>query len=654
MKTHSLSMAGKLVITGAVCLSLALASIGITLWVAWKLEGGAGAVNEAGRLRMLTFKTALAVQTGASAEAQELADVLDGTLGLLAQGDVSRPLSVPWNDRTRERFEQIKTQWQQLKADWFAAPAPVPDAKGADRRRQAEQFVRSIDGLVHDIETELTRWSAMLNLAQLSMLVLALGSAAAIMYVGYLLVLDPLSRLHSGIQRIEQGDFNFRLETESSDEFGQVALGFNRMSEALNTLYNELESKVREKTLGLELKQQRLAALYEVSAFLAGANDLQTMAQGFARKLRPIAMADAVAIRWSDAANARYVLLGTDCLPNQMVATEQCIASAQCYCGQSGGGTGARVIPIHSQGTTELSCVRAGFQTLVSVPITIQGHVLGEADLFYRGEPVLAAEDRQLLESLVSHLASAMESLRVDALEKEAAIADERGLLARELHDSIAQSLVFLKMQAQMLRDSIRRRQPAETDRILDELDAGVRECTSDVRELLIHFRTRTNQEDIEPALRATVQKFEHQSGLRAHLTLRGNGLPLPPDVQVQVLHVIQEALSNVRKHSGAGEVWIDVDQTPSWCFEIRDQGRGFSFDDGKLGETHVGLRIMQERAASIGAELIVDSAPGGGTSITLALPLAPGGSSAEDEPSPVSSAALGTDSPTETLRTPS
>lgn len=629
MKLSSLSIASKLVITGLTFLSLALASIGVTLWVAWKLEGGAGAVNEAGRLRMLTFKTALSVQAGALDEARALAGVLDDTLTLLERGDVTRPLSVPWNAQTRERLEAIKAQWQALKSGWQleigqAGPTAQSGATRIDRREQAGQLVQRIDELVQAIEAELTRWSAMMNLAQLSMLILALGSAVALMYVGYLLVLDPLARLHRGIQRIEQGDFNYRLEAESADEFGQVARGFNRMSEALNTLYHDLERKVREKTHRLELKQQRLTALYEVSGFLSKANELKAMAQGFARMLRPIAAADAVAIRWSDAANARYMLLGTDCLPQQMFETEQCIATAHCHCGQLSSDARTRVIPIRSDSVgADNICARAGFQTLISVPIAIQGHLLGEADLFYRAEPALTAEDRQLLESLVSHLASAMESLRVAALEKEAVIAEERGLLARELHDSIAQSLVFLKMQAQMLREAIRREQPAETERILSELDAGVRECTSDVRELLIHFRTRTNQEDIEPALRATVQKFEHQSGLRAHLTIRGNGLPLSPDVQVQVLHVIQEALSNVRKHSGADEVWLDVDQTPSWCFEVRDQGRGFSFDDGDIGETHVGLRIMRERAASIGAELIVESAPGAGTCITLALPLA-------------------------------
>ena len=149
-----------------------------------------------------------------------------------------------------------------------------------------------------------------------------------------------------------------------------------------------------------------------------------------------------------------------------------------------------------------------------------------------------------------------------------------------------------------------------------------MRESTTDVRELLLHFRTRTSGEDIVPALRATLQKFEHQTGLPAQLSVDGEGLPLPPDVQVQVLHVLQEALSNVRKHARARGVWVEVRRGRDWRFEVRDDGRGFDAARAP-DETHVGLRIMRERAARIGAQVAVDSVPGAGTCVSLTLPAA-------------------------------
>ena len=213
-----------------------------------------------------------------------------------------------------------------------------------------------------------------------------------------------------------------------------------------------------------------------------------------------------------------------------------------------------------------------------------------------------------------------MENLRLDSLAKEAAVSQERNLLARELHDSIAQSLAFLKIQVQLMRDALASGNAQRVQSVLAEIDTGVRESYGDVRELLLHFRTRANGEDIEPALQTTLRKFEHQSGIKASLQMHGQGLPLTPDLQIQVLHIVQEALSNVRKHARASQVWLDVQQQPRWRFEVRDDGIGFDADDPGRGETHVGLRIMAERAERIGATLEVISTPGHGSSVVLEL----------------------------------
>ena len=98
--------------------------------------------------------------------------------------------------------------------------------------------------------------------------------------------------------------------------------------------------------------------------------------------------------------------------------------------------------------------------------------------------------------------------------------------------------------------------------------------------------------------------------------------MPLSPDLQIQALHIVQEALSNVRKHARASQVWLDIHQQPAWRFEVRDDGVGFNPDHHALDETHVGLRIMSERAQRIGADLEVISTPGHGSSVILRLPV--------------------------------
>ena len=614
------SLSAKLGAIGGALLLVAMVSIGLTLWVTWQLEGGAAAVNEAGRMRMQTWRLAQTLASGDAARVDALAAEFDVSVRLLRSGDPARPLFLPHDARTRATFEDVQQGWQDLRRAWSLQPAPASTRVAA----QADAFVQRVDDFVSAIEAQLSLLTAVLNLFQFALVALAIASAVTLLYSAYLFVFNPLVRLQAGLVRAAQGDLAARVEVNSSDEFGALGVGFNQMAQALQGLYQSLEAKVQEKTLRLDLQHTRLTALYEAAAFVTRAATLEELAHGFAVQLRRVARADASAVRWSDESNQRYLMLASDCLPSSIVDQEQCLSTGSCLCGQPRAQARTRVIAIRSQAEAGFGghCEKAGYVSILSLPLHLQERMVGEVDLFYRTETVLAGEDRELLETLASHLAGAIESLRAGALQREAAVAEERSLLARELHDSIAQSLVFLKMQAGMLRTAMQRQDAPTIERSLAELDEGVRGSMADVRELLMHFRTRTNAEDVAQALAATLQKFEHQTGLPTHLSIEGDGLPLAADVQVQVLHVVQEALSNVRKHAGARQVWVEVQQAPQWRVEVRDDGCGFASDAGPPDQTHVGLRIMRERAQGIGATVEVDSVPGSGTCVVLTLPL--------------------------------
>ena len=603
---------------GVGVLLLALLSIGLTMWVTRQLDGGAAAVNEAGRLRMQTWRLVAMVQTDPAGPAIAPAVAqLEATLELLAQGDVQRPLAVPRNQRTAERFAQLQRSWQELRPLWDAAST----TEQTELIGRVERFVQGVDGLVSEIEVTLARLTAALNLFQLVMMALALAAAVVMLYIGYLFVIQPLRRLQAGLHQIERGDFSTRVVADSPDEFGELAAGFNHMAATLQGLYHGLGRKVEEKTRDLQAERSRLAALYEVSNFLVEAQSLEELGQGFAQKMQRISGADAVVVRWSDEANQRYLLLASAGMPQEIVAEEHCIETGHCACGQPAASARTRMIPIAAESTARIGlCARAGYGALIGVPIRLQQRLLGEVNLFYRVPTVLTHEDRDLYDALAGHLANAMEHLRTNALLREAAVSEERTLLARELHDSIAQSLSFLRIQVTLLRQALAKGQAEQVERILQEIDEGVKESTHDVRELLVHFRTRTNAEDIETALRTTLQKFEHQSGVKTQLEMQGHGLHLPSDVQLQVLHVVQEALSNVRKHAGADRVQLLVERGPRWTFTVRDNGRGFSPGPQRDDDTHVGLHIMRERAQRIGADVQIRSVPGEGTEVQIAL----------------------------------
>jgi two-component system nitrate/nitrite sensor histidine kinase NarX len=618
-QTKHWSLGAKLALVGAPFLLLALLSTAATLWVSWQLDGGAAAVNEAGRMRMQSYRMALSVSTG---ETQALANQVaqfDKSLALLRSGDPDRPLFVPWDPQVRTRFTVVERGWANYQRRWIqSSPTPL-----LELRAQTVALVSDIDALVSSIEAHLAHWTAVLHLLQVSMLAMAVLGAAVLLYTGYLFVLEPVGQLKYAIEKMLRGDFSARVERVTSDEFGTLADGFNGMAEHVQSMYRNLESKVAEKTAQLEEKHERLESLYEVTALVAKATTLDELAQGFSNSIRRIAHADGVALRWSDQSNQRYLMLAAQGLPSTLVDAELCIDKGDCHCGAPATEPGMRVIRIQPEGHTSLNhCAKAGYKTVVNIPVRLHDRLMGEVDLFFHAIVNPAPAERSLLEALSSHLASAMENLRLSALDREAAVSQERHLLARELHDSIAQSLAFLKIQVQLMRDALRLGDASQINLVLEEIDVGVRESYGDVRELLLHFRTRTNTEDIEPALATTLRKFEHQSGLKASLTIQGQGMPLSPDLQIQVLHIVQEALSNVRKHARASQVWVDVQQQPCWRFEVRDDGMGFITRNEQLDETHVGLRIMSERAQRIGACLEVISTPGHGSSAILTLPL--------------------------------
>lgn len=609
----------KFLLLSLLLLSVALVSIGLTIWATRQLDGGAAAVNEAGRMRMQTWRLVAAVELERpSAEIDALAAQFDRSLALLRDGDPTRPLSVPWDDETEALFRELSAAWQVVRGETVGRTAVEP----AEVMAAADTFVDRVDGFVLAIEHRMERLTAGLNLFQLGMVALAVAGSVLLLYVGNLFVVRPLERLQRALQRIDAGDFTVRVDVDTRDEFGDLAAGFNHMAATLQAMYEGLEQRVRSKTLSLETQSARLSALYEMSTFLAAGHTLEELAKGFAGRMRRVSRSDAVAIRWSDEAQQRFVMLASDCLPQEIVDEERCVLAGACACGQVDTAQGSRVIPIVARDGLHFGhCAKAGFATLVTIPIRAQQRVLGEVDLFYRGASTPSDEERTLYDALASHLATAIENLRTEALMREAAASEERTMLARELHDSIAQSLAFLKIQLGMLRGALGRRDDAAVARAVSELDAGIQESTGDVRELLVHFRTRTNSEDIEQALRQTLNKFQHQSGVHTHMEVRGHGVALPPDVQLQVLHVVQEALSNVRKHAQASEVWLTVDKEPHWAITVRDNGLGFDRSAPSVAEGHVGLQIMRERAGRIGARVDVESKPGEGSRVLIELP---------------------------------
>ncbi len=614
------TLSSKLVRIGTGLLVVALISIGLTLWVTWQLSGSAAALNEAGRMRMQTWRLTSEVQAQLAPSAiAALTSEFDDSMRLLKNGDPSRPLFVPWDEEVQRRYAVVDRLWQSQKLRYTTRP--IMDH--GQLVEEATIFLKAIDDFVWSIEGQMAGLTAILNLFQIVMMALAIGAAVIMLYTGYMYVINPLSYLRDGLRKIESAQFSVRVEVVSNDEFGQVASSFNRMAATLQSLYGNLEAQVAAKTERIAAQKERLEALYGVSTFLAQTTDMQEMTQGFTQRVRQLMKADAIALRWSGEDASKLLLLASDQFPQVIQEQEKCLMAGTCACGQLRSDSRSRVIPISSSDAAPLQhCTRLGYESMIAVPVRMHNKKLGEINLFYKSLISMSAEELELLDTLASHLAAAVEGMRAVVLGREAAIAGERSLLARELHDSIAQSLAFLKIQVQLLRSAILKNDSPKTNVALSELDSGLKESIADVRELLLHFRTRTQADDIDRAVQETLQKFQHQTGLQVSSKTIGEGLPLPQDMQTHVLHVLQEALSNVRKHAGARSVEIEIHKGEPWRFLVRDDGVGFDLL-GSRSELQVGLKIMRERADQIGATVAIDSAVGQGTTVTLRVPTA-------------------------------
>lgn len=615
-------------------LAVALVSIGLTLLVSWRLEGSAAAINDAGSLRMRTYRLAyLAEETarapgtnGAAALMRDDIARFEAIVATLRTGDPVRPLFVPRTAEIDAQFEALDARWTTLRP---ALVASTMHGGTPVARPQVEQFVAVVDQLVRMLERNIAETTSLLRAIQLALVALAVVGATALIYLSFLFIIRPVHQLEEGLARMARGELSARLAVERSDEFGALAAGFNHMAGEIEESYRTLESRVAEKTRSLAEQNDRLSTLYDMTAFLNAPDAAEELCRGFLRRLIAATGAVGGAVRLVGRDDPSLHLYVGEGLPAPFVEHEQCIGRDECACGAAAG-RNAGVVHVLGKRRAPLSvtlphCRVAGYGTVTAFPIAAKHQVLGVFNLFFGDQRELAAAERHMLESLGQHLGVAIENLRLASQERELAVAEERSLLAQELHDSIAQSLAFLNLQVQMLRRSLAARDEAGSARVVDEIQAGVQESYADVRELLVHFRTRTGEGDVEHGVRTLASRFERQTGLTVRLAFSGQSLPLAPDVQLNVMHILQEALANVRKHSNAHTVDVEIRRGAGLVFAVRDDGRGFDVARGDDSGDHVGLRIMRERAQRIGARFDVRSQPGKGTEVVLSIPLAGG-----------------------------
>jgi len=229
---------------------------------------------------------------------------------------------------------------------------------------------------------------------------------------------------------------------------------------------------------------------------------------------------------------------------------------------------------------------------------------------------------------LLLHDVTEQRRAQAQVVEQQRALAmlHERDQLARELHDGIGQVLGYVKMQAQAARDRLAQDQVAAADADLARLASVAQDAHADVREYILGARTPAAAESgFLPALQQYLERFSRQYGLQTELIAPPDwsGGALEPTVQAQLLRIVQEALTNARKHAKAHAVRVRVQlSTDQAQVAVQDDGMGFdpALLAGAEGQKY-GLGFMRERAQEVGGSVEIDSAPGAGTQVLVTVP---------------------------------
>jgi nitrate/nitrite-specific signal transduction histidine kinase len=267
-------------------------------------------------------------------------------------------------------------------------------------------------------------------------------------------------------------------------------------------------------------------------------------------------------------------------------------------------------------------------RSLLAVPIASGARVLGNLYLTEKQHaPEFSREDEQTLTRFATQAALAIDNARLHRGVRELAIAEERDRIGREMHDSLAQVLGYVITKAQAVQEYLRRDQTDRAVAQLGQLSDAAKAAYADVREGILALRTSLGPDvSFRQALSEYIKQWTEQSGVHATLEMDVEDRQLlPPTAELQLLRIVQEALTNVRKHAGAQRVSVRITADRS-CVQvvIADDGRGFVVDGPQVRDArqpHFGLSTMRERAESVAGSLGVTSALNQGTRVVVRIP---------------------------------
>lgn len=264
-------------------------------------------------------------------------------------------------------------------------------------------------------------------------------------------------------------------------------------------------------------------------------------------------------------------------------------------------------------------------KSLLAVPIACKSPFVGNLYLAEKeGRETFTRSDEETLERFAVQAGIAIDNAHLHQQVADLAVARERLHIAHEMHDGVSQILGYVNTKVQAANEYIRRGNTDEATVQLRELASAAREAYGDVRESIIDLRTLPEpHRTFATVLEEYLARWKEQTGISTQLTIDAD-LTLAISAELQLVRIVQESLTNVRKHSKAKSAKIDVRRHEgTLVITIADDGIGFNQTHPSRSDfPRFGLATMKERAASIGGSFVVDSTPGEGTRVRVTVPL--------------------------------
>jgi len=371
----------------------------------------------------------------------------------------------------------------------------------------------------------------------------------------------------------------------------------------------------------LARKTQSLDILYAVATSLSQPGSLEQVLDGFLDTFIELVDARAASVRVATGDGGTRLVAQRGLAP-EVVERDRQMSAGACPCSravaegqlqrQRGSAACAALI---GRPMLERDCVE-----LVAVPAQYQDRVLGVYNLFLDRPLSAMGEDMpDLLISVGRHLGLAIEKARLESEARRVAIMEERAIIGNELHDSLAQSLIGMRLQVKLLGEYLARKDFGRAQYETGRLRRAVAQANDDVRELLTNYRLKIGEGGLAQNLDALVERFKRDTGIAVFFQNECPVLDLAPAQEIQLFYIIQEALTNIRKHSDAHNVRVLLNsQDDLVTVLIEDDGLGMTESADAAAGAHAGLAIMRERTERLQGQIVIESEPGEGTRIVL------------------------------------